>query len=156
MSDRSVRIIEPGEVLRAGGVTFTASTDGTQMLASTSSEPPGFVWQWLLFGRAFVRPTAATQSFDCGAFGGIFEDHLHVVTLPMDQGVFAHRSAPVSALSVQLRQKRSLLGRTKLDTVAVVMGEEFAMAVEMANAIISGASGDDDVLAEFAAALGHG
>lgn len=156
MSDRSVRILEPGQVVNSHGVTFTVHTGGHQLLSNVSSNPPGFAWQWFLFGRAFVRSAPGVDSFDCAALSAVFEGRFHLITLPKDEGVFAYQNARIPSLSVSSRYKRKLLGRSRLDSIAVTMSEEFAMAVEVANTVSSGAVHDDDALGDFGVALGQG
>jgi hypothetical protein len=152
MSSYVLRQLAPGDTVVSSGVSFTFQPAFPEIAATTSSEINGFWWQWLLFGRVFATTAGGTTAFDAGIMCGVHAGHLHALVLPESDGhPFLYHDTPLRSVQTKIATRKSLFGKAKLDTVALTLSPEFAVAAQIANALTpAGAVDTTDRLAEFA------
>jgi hypothetical protein len=154
MTVSDLQVLHEGDEVTSNGVSFRFSESIPDLMASTTSETPGFAWSWMVFSKVFARADGSTLSFDAGVLCAVHAGRLHCLVLPMDGAYFSYQDAALDELELTPDIARSLFGKVKLRKVGVQLSAELAFAAERVDLLTDGRPGRSDHLAGFGAALG--
>lgn len=149
MSELGPTTLREGESVESNGVSFEFVPSLPHLATGTTSEPPGFTWDWMLFGRVFDSSSGNPGSFDAGILCGTHAGRFHALTLPETNGAFLYQDIELSSLRVTPKIKKPLLGKPKVVATSIVLTDTFGLAIEVANRL--GINGSPDTTNELAA-----
>ncbi len=117
-----------GERYSHDGVSFTFHTDIPKLIESTESDPPGFLWRFMLLGKVVVAANGGAPSAADGALlvGG-HRSRMHALVLPAGNGPCHYGVSAPGDHEIEILTKTGLLGGTKLKSAKVIVSDHLAV-----------------------------
>ena len=129
MSATELHSMNPGDTFN-GAVNFIFNPSVPDLAASTWSEPEGFYWKWLLFGRIFEANNVQNSDYDGGFLVGRDRAALHAIGLPSKGSGYRYQAASSDIFKVSVKMGRGMFKKNKVQYVVLQVSPSFVIAAE--------------------------